>query len=106
MDKHEWEQRSEHSGLAWWPFALMFILFLFFWGRHGLWFFAWPLFLVIPALLFWGVASWFRSAYDAPYERRDENLDDLFFNDPWEKPKRDDAGEKPKRGGDSDIYYV
>ena len=119
MDKHEWGYRRGYGwGCGWWPFALLAVLFLFFWGGHRIFWFGWPLLLILPFLVIFGVImlfsarwdgprGWFNDDYDGgPDSGPDENWNERFSDAPWEKPKRGDVPPKPKRDADSDIYYV
>jgi hypothetical protein len=63
-------------------------------------FFAWPLFFFMP-FLFWFGKSRSRRRYEQWHSEQWNSEGE------WEKPKRknDELYEKPKRDGESEIYY-
>lgn len=95
MYPYGYRRRGFHFG--WVPFVLgfVFLAMLFSGGFRHVWFFAWPLFCVLPFVFAAGVFMLFgRHWRERGYYRRKYGE---FLSE-----------EKPKRGGDSDseIYYV
>jgi hypothetical protein len=79
--------------------GFLFMMFMIF-GGFKLFLFVWPLWLFLPFMF------WF-SRHKSRWNEQHWDDIDVENNSDWAKPKRknDELYEKPKRQGESDIYY-
>ncbi|MEP7287597.1 MAG: hypothetical protein ABI947_17720 [Chloroflexota bacterium] len=95
-----WRGRSR--GRAWvWLFVFFVLAMVFSGGMHRLWFFAWPLFFIVPALMFFGVMMFLRRwsyaqhwhEFGDQHNWKHDGLDDLFNEYHKDKTKHDENSE-------------